>query len=116
MDYYEALKNGKVKVAYARVMLVGPGGVGKSSLLNGLMNLPLPSEAHSTQLADALTLRPTDNFWARSQCGSYWTKVTNKDEINELIQSVRALAFNRRLASTSTKNNSDNLQGIIILL
>ena len=106
-----------MKVAYARVMLVGPGGVGKSSLLNGLMNLPLPREAYSTQLADALTLRPadalrpTDEFWAKSKCGRYWTKVKNKDEIDELIQSVKALAFNQQLAAKSTKNTGNNLQG-----
>ena len=79
-----------MKVAYARVMLVGPGGVGKSSLLHGLMNLPLPTEACSTQLADTFTLRPTDTYWARSKCGGHWIKVTDKDEIDELVQLVRA--------------------------
>ena len=79
-----------MKVAYARVMLVGPGGVGKSSLLHGLMNLPLPTEACSTQLADTFTLRPTDTYWARSKCGGHWIKVTDKDEIAELVQLVQA--------------------------
>ena len=37
-----------MKVAYACLMLACPGGVGKSSLLHGLMNLPLPSEACDT--------------------------------------------------------------------
>ena len=90
VDYIQALEDGEMKVAYARVMLVGPGGVGKSSLLHGLMNLPLPTEACSTQLADTFTLRPTDTYWARSKCGSHWIKVTDKDEIDELVQLVRA--------------------------
>ena len=90
VDYIQALEDGEMKVAYARVMLVGPGGVGKSSLLHGLMNLPLPTEACSTQLADTFTLRPTDTYWARSKCGGHWIKVTDKDEIDELVQLVRA--------------------------
>jgi len=67
-------------------MLVAPGGVGKTSLLHGLMNQPLPNEANSTQIADIHDLRPTDNFWAKSKCGNYWSKVTDQDEINELIR------------------------------
>ena len=90
VDYIQALEDGEMKVAYARVMLVGPGGVGKSSLLHGLMNLPLPTEACSTQLADTFTLRPTDTYWARSKCSGHWIKVTDKDEIDELVQLVRA--------------------------
>ena len=79
-----------MKVAYARIMLVGPGGVGKSSLLHGLMNLPLPVEACSTQVADTYTLRPTDTYWARAKCGGYWVKVTAKDEIHELVRLIQA--------------------------
>ena len=38
-------------------MFVGPGGVGKSSLLCGLLNKPLQI-ANSTQLVDTLTIKP----------------------------------------------------------
>ena len=90
----QALKEGEVKIAYARIMLIGPGGVGKSSLLNGLMNLPLPHEAYSTQLADTYTLkhkgRPTETFWAK-QVGGYWVKVTDQDEIDELVHLVETV-------------------------
>ncbi len=65
-DYLRALQMGVVKVAYARVMLYGPGGVGKSSLLRALMNLFLLPEAYSTQMADIFYLRPTINFWAHT--------------------------------------------------
>lgn len=87
-------------MAYARLMLVGPGGVGKSSLLHGLMNLPLPL-ANSTQLADLLTVRPqtdmdqtsraeqqstTKQIWARATDDEKpWEIVTDDDEINELV-------------------------------
>ena len=75
-------------------MLIGPGGVGKSSLLHGLMNLPLPHEAYSTQLADTYTLkctsRPTETFWAK-QVGGYWVKVTDQDEIDELVHLVETV-------------------------
>ena len=40
-DYQKALKLGNVLVAYARVMMIGPGGVGKTSFLRGLMNFEM---------------------------------------------------------------------------
>ena len=97
-----------MKVAYARVMLVGPGGVGKSSLLNGLMNLPLPTEACSTQLADTFTLRPTDTYWAKSKCDGHWIKVTDKDEINELVQLVRARNKLAKKLESEVKKDQDS--------
>ena len=72
-------------------MLIGPGGVGKSSLLNGLMNLPLPHEACSTQLVDTYNLRPAKTFWAK-QVGGYWVKVTDQDEIDELVHLVQTVS------------------------
>ena len=70
-------------MSYARVMMVGPGGVGKSSLLRGLMNLSL-SVANSTQLADLHTVK--QQIWARaSDDEKPWVNVTDKDEINELV-------------------------------
>ena len=64
--------------------MVGPGGVGKSSLLRGLMNRSLPRDAESTVLADMKTVKP--QFWARAgeSADSYWAEVTEKDEIKEL--------------------------------
>ena len=91
MDYLNALGHGETKVAYARVMIVGPGGVGKSSLLNGLMNLPLPCEAYSTQVADTFSLRPTESYWACSQEGKFWTKITDADEIKAMAQLIQTI-------------------------
>lgn len=50
-DYLRALEEGVVQVAYARGMLLGEGGVGKSSFVLGLKNLPLPAKANSTQVS-----------------------------------------------------------------
>ena len=49
--YAEAMKEGSVPAAYFRLMSLGAGGSGKSSLLDGLMNIPLQI-AESTALAD----------------------------------------------------------------
>ena len=78
----EALKLGEVPAAYARVMFLGPGGSGKSSLLDGLMNQPLrPDE--STALADTLNIKYQ---WveAADAAEDAWKAVTEEDEDNEL--------------------------------
>ena len=64
--------------------MVGPGGVGKSSLLRGLMNQSLPQDAESTILADTKTVMP--QFWAKAgeSADSYWAEATDEDEIKEL--------------------------------
>ena len=92
-------------------MFVGPGGVGKSSLLCGLMNKPLQT-ANSTQLVDTVTVKPdtvpvsciampvpsqgdikttvkpATQKWAKvsdSTSRSFWREVTDQDEIMELV-------------------------------
>ena len=64
--------------------MVGPGGVGKSSFLRGLMNQSLPRDAESTVLADTKVVK--QQFWAKAgeSADSYWAEVTDKDEIIEL--------------------------------
>ena len=105
-DYALALVDGVVKVAYVRVMLIGPGGVGKSSLLHGLMNLPLPRSANSTQLAETHTLRATDSYWARAQAGGHWVRITDEDEIKELAQLVKQIQHRKQSAqSENTKQH-----------
>ena len=82
---------GEVLVAYGRVMFIGPGGVGKSSLLCGLMNLPLPREAESTIFADTMKLKP---MWVQAGTSgrSFWSKVTEDDEFRELAGLIRVVA------------------------
>ena len=64
--------------------MVGPGGVGKSSFLRGLMNQSLPRDPESTILADTKVVK--QQFWAKAgeSADSYWAEVTDEDEIQEL--------------------------------
>ena len=106
VDYLQALQHGQVVVAYARIMLIGPGGVGKSSLLHGLMNKKLPQAANSTQLADTYNLRPTDSFWAKSIGGGHWSAITDQDEIRELAQLIKKVHSSKRSAGLSPDASS----------
>ena len=92
-EYQKALKQGIILSAYARVMFVGPGGVGKSSLLFGLMNKCL-QKAYSTQLADTVTVKPASKKWANAgrDSKSFWQEVTDDDEIMELVGLVLLIA------------------------
>ena len=98
-DYQEALKLGKVLVAYARVMMIGPGGVGKTSFLRGLMNQSLLRDAESTILADTKTVKP--QLWAKAgeSADSYWVEVTDQDEIEELAALFQLVPSETNLAA-----------------
>ena len=82
-------------MAYGRVMLVGPGGIGKSSLLCGLMNKKLPQSANSTQLADLLTVKPSKPQQLMAKANDFtmpWVAVTDDDEINEVVGLIQLVA------------------------
>ena len=87
-DYQKALELGEVLVAYARVMMISVGGVGKNSLLKGLMNQRLPQDAEGASHADTETVKL---FWAKAgeSADSYWAEVTDQDEIQELAGLVQ---------------------------
>ena len=73
-------------------MFVGPGGVGKSSLLRGLMNKSIHAiSATSTQLADTLTVKPVSYQWLCGD-GTFWKEVTDNDELMELVGLVHLVA------------------------
>ena len=104
-DYREALQLGEVLVAYARLMLIGPGGVGKSSFLLGLANKELIA-ATSTQLAEMLTFKPTDPLsWSRASGSpeSPWTEVTEDDETDELVGLAQLVANATKGRKTSSR-------------
>ena len=80
--YIQALKKGSVEVSYGRVMLLGLAVAGKTSLMHGLMNEPLPDKAESTVLASTRSIR---NYWVKTEQSheSCWAQVTIEDEIRE---------------------------------
>ena len=86
-DYAEALKLGEAPVPYARVMFLGPGGSGKSSLLDGLMDQPLRL-AESTALADILNIT---YHWveAADAAEDAWRLMAEEDEVEELASLCR---------------------------
>ena len=87
--------------------MVGPGGVGKSSLLRGLMNQCLPHDAESTILAETKVVK--QQFWAKAgeSADSYWAEITDTDEIEELVglfQLVQAKLHPAKAVSLSEFN------------
>ena len=114
MDYFQALQHGVVKVAYARVMLIGPGGVGISSLLSGLRKKKFSKSTDSTQGADILNLRPTESYWARIT-GGHWEIITDEDEIKELAQLVQRVQQNEQLVKGShSKSSSEGEPSFVV--
>ena len=71
-------------MTYGRVMMIGAGGAGKTSLRHGLMKKPLPEMASSTLLANALSVKYQ---WAGAgdSSGQKWIEINEEDEINELV-------------------------------
>ena len=87
--YENALSKGECDVGYTRVMLLGPAGVGKSSLKRGLMNFKFDRKTNSTIVADVQSVRPVEYNWASAVSGSEeWKDVTPDDELNELAQLI----------------------------
>ena len=97
-------------MAYARIVHLGAGGVGKSSFQRGMMNLPLPDEANSTQMAELSTFQPGRGGASRDVSrhtakaisgGGYWMPVTEDDETDELVGLVR-LVYNVSSGKTTS--------------
>ena len=84
-------------------MFLGPGGSGKSSLLDGLMNNPLrPDE--STALADTLNIK---YHWveAADAAEDAWKTVTEEDEVKEMASlSHQVVQHRSQGAGTYIKN------------
>ena len=69
----------EVDVAYSRIMLLGPAGVGKSSLVRGLKNQPFIQEGNSTQVAD---VKPVTYSWTTGD----WKDVGEEEELDEIAK------------------------------
>ena len=78
-------------MAYSRIMLLGPGGAGKSSLKRGLMSKPFDSRMNSTIIADVQSVR---HEWV--QAGDQWREVTPEDDVEELARLLATVYNNPR--------------------
>ena len=82
--YERALKDQKsVDVAYARLMLLGSAGTGKTCLKHSLMEHPFDPHTTSTIVSDVSTVRPFGHEW-QTMSGKTWKEATPEDEIKEL--------------------------------
>ncbi|XP_019859801.1 PREDICTED: uncharacterized protein LOC109588048 [Amphimedon queenslandica] len=90
--YEKALKEqGSADVAYARLMLLGSAGTGKTSLKRSLMEEPFNPHTTSTIVSDVSSVRPFGHKW-QTRRENKWRETTEKDEIEEL---ARLFEFSR---------------------
>uniref|UniRef100_A0A1X7T2Y0 COR domain-containing protein n=1 Tax=Amphimedon queenslandica TaxID=400682 RepID=A0A1X7T2Y0_AMPQE len=92
--YERALKEqGSADVAYARLMLLGSAGTGKTSLKHSLMEEPFKRRTTSTIVSDVSSVRPFGHKW-QTMRENKWREATEKDELEEI-----AHLFNSRSSS-----------------
>ena len=99
--YERALKEqGSADVAYARLMLLGSAGTGKTCLKRSLMEEPFNPHTTSTIVSDVSSVRPFGHKW-QTMRGNKWNEATEEDEIDELSH-----LFNSRHFSPSSHHTS----------
>ena len=98
-DYAEALKQGEIPAAYVRLMFLGEGGSGKSSLLDGLMNNPF-RDADSTALADT---RSVSYQWMEAADGAEnaWIPHGEEDQVKALAAQARQVVSDKKPSGQS---------------
>ena len=114
--YRRALSQGSADVAYGRLMLLGPAGVGKTCFKRGLMNLPFDNKTDSTILANVQSVKPGDAVrpvsreWMKQSEGIRgWSEVSEEDEIEELAQlMVLVGTIPKETVSTRSNPTHDN--------
>lgn len=111
--YWDTVAEGKFKVAYGRVMLIGGPSVGKSSLKRALMGQPMIQRMDSTIMGDLQALQISGDLQAMQtsanremgrqwiDAASKWKPITEKEEIDELALLLKL-----------TYESSDDAQGL----
>ena len=103
--YERALKEQEsVDVAYARLMLLGSAGTGKTCLKRSLMEQPFDPHTTSTIVSDVSTVRPFGHE-QQTLSGKKWREITPEDEIKELAYSFKS--FPPSLISYRAKSSID---------
>ena len=87
-------------MTYGRVMMIGPGGVGKSSLLRGLKNERLPENAESTLLVNTYSVKYS---WAKAggRTTQPWTDLGEEDEVHELASYLSRVLSSKAMLSSA---------------
>ena len=101
-------------MVYGRLMMIGVGGAGKTSLLHALMNEPLPNHASSTLLANACTVK-RHFASAGDQAGQNWVEVEDDDEIDELatyLQRVLELQSHPQASSSPLASLPEGVEDV----
>ena len=108
-EYSRALEEGpSVPSRHMRLMLIGPAGVGKTSLLYNLMRKEL-GEANSTKLAETHELRTETVMLQSGENEIGWYKVDDLDEKQiEEIAKLLHLTIEQATPDTSSKSSSDD--------
>ena len=78
-------------MTYGRVMMIGAGGAGKTSLRHGLTKNPLPKTAFSTLLANSLRVKSQ----LAGASGQRWVEIGEEDEIQELATLLSRIIENK---------------------
>ena len=91
-------------VRYLRVMLIGPSGVGKTSLLDRMMGEEPANKASSTKMA------VTHHLWAKAKRGKHWKKVTEEDEIVEIAKLFKKANISEQKSKSSDDSMVDKNQ------
>ncbi|XP_019857262.1 PREDICTED: uncharacterized protein LOC109585579 [Amphimedon queenslandica] len=95
-SYEKALKEqGSADVAYARLMLLGSAGTGKTSLKRSLMEEPVNPHTTSTIVSDVSSVRPFGHKWQTR--GNRWREATEEDELEEIARLFKS--FNSKSSS-----------------
>ena len=127
LDYKRALEDGSSIVPYIGVMIMGYGGVGKSSLLRGLKNMPLLQFPHSTQMAECNSLKSSRDAKASSRdakassrdakaswasgSDAQWRDISEEDEYIEMAQLVQDIGKSKsRQHLVEPKKPSESLK------
>ncbi|XP_019862422.1 PREDICTED: uncharacterized protein LOC109591056, partial [Amphimedon queenslandica] len=92
--YERALKEqGSADVAYARLMLLGSAGTGKTCLKRSLMEEPFNPHTTNTIVSDVSSVRPFGHEW-QTMRGNKWREATEEDEIEELAHLFKSSRSN----------------------
>ena len=90
-------------MTYGRVMMIGAGGAGKTSLRHGLMKKLLPKVASSTLLANSSSVK----YQWTGASGQRWVEIDEEDEISEL-----AILLSRIIADKSLLPSAESALAI----